>query len=303
MNTYKPPGMSSHDVVRHFKRHLPRPFGKIGHLGTLDPFAEGVLLIATGGAQRMNDLVHEWYPKTYWARGILGVQTPTGDMTVPPAHEDRSKTFRDLGQCSLDFFSARWESFVGEYLQAPPAFSAAKHKGVPLHVWARRGRPVLKEPVKRTVYSLSVERVDFPQVDFVVTVSSGTYIRTLFEDMGKKLGTFGALCQLKRTAIGPLVEQNSLPQKAWPGGEEGPWRFREEDQVHFQLPLPRVFLRPQGALKYGHGQSVGREEVESVSCISKEGPTEGFGWALAPEERLLGLGVWEGFSFRPKVNF
>ena len=85
LNVHKPPGMTSHEVVRHFKRHLPRPFGKIGHLGTLDPFAQGVLLLAMGGGQRLNDLIHQWYPKSYLAEGVLGVQTATGDMTVEPA--------------------------------------------------------------------------------------------------------------------------------------------------------------------------------------------------------------------------
>ena len=81
-NIYKPVGMGSFDVVRHFKRNLPKGYGKIGHFGTLDPFADGVLMIAVAGASRLNDYVHKYMPKTYVAKGKFGVKTPTGDLTV-----------------------------------------------------------------------------------------------------------------------------------------------------------------------------------------------------------------------------
>ena len=158
--------MTSYQVVRHFKQVLPPPFGKIGHLGTLDPFAEGVLLIASGGAQRMNNFIHQWYPKSYLAEGILGVQTPSGDMTEAPSWHDHSQRLEQLSVQSPDFYRQHWKSFSGEYWQTPPAFSACKFKGRPLHVWAREGVAILKDPVKRVIGQMSIIKVDFPRVIF-----------------------------------------------------------------------------------------------------------------------------------------
>ena len=240
INVDKPVGMTSHQVVRYFKQHLPRPLGKIGHLGTLDPFAQGVLLIALGGAQRMNDLIHQWYPKTYRAWGILGVQTPTGDTTVPACWQDSSEHFEQLSKRPLNFFEQQWcQTFSGQYWQVPPIYSAAKHLGRPLHVWAREGVPVLKEPVERDIDELSIVKVDFPRVEFCVTVSSGTYIRTLFEDMAKKIGTYGTLDSLQREGIGPFRLADALPHKGWPQ-DPGDWQWGKEHLIHHQIPLPRV---------------------------------------------------------------
>ena len=119
-NVYKPEGMTSTDVVRHFKYHLPKGFGKIGHFGTLDPFAEGVLLVAIGQAPKFNDYVHEEFPKTYLATGVLGIESPTGDLT---ADEELLKVVDcpDFTEKDLESIIG---SFLGDYSQSPPAFSA-----------------------------------------------------------------------------------------------------------------------------------------------------------------------------------
>lgn len=306
INVNKPAGITSFDVVRHFKRHLPKPYGKIGHLGTLDPFAEGVLLVAVGGAQRINHWLHGQYSKTYRARGVLGVQTMTGDLTVEPHLTDHSQGFKKLKDHSLDFFQDLWGEFVGEYLQTPPQFSASKYKGKPLHQWAREGVAVLKEPVGRKIFSLSVEKIIFPYVDFLVTVSSGTYIRVLFEDMAKRAGTFGALSSLCRMAIGPLSLEHSLPREKWPCKDESTgessWRWTCQHGLPEQFPLPQVELRGQIALRYHNGHQILVQEAPA----SQESEGD-FCWVITSQGELMGLAEKRErkgeFYWVPKVNF
>ena len=168
----------------------------------------------------MNDFIHQWYDKSYQAVGVLGIQTPSGDMTNPVAWRDQSQRFKQLATQPQEFYRERWATLVGEYWQVPPSYSACKFQGRPLHAWAREGVAILKEPVKRVVQQLTIEQVDFPQIKFSATVSSGTYIRTLFEDMAKKLGTCGALRELTRTSIGPFCSETALEPGQWPDVEK-----------------------------------------------------------------------------------
>ena len=299
-NIDKPVGISSHDVVRHFKKHLGTSLlGKIGHLGTLDPFAQGLLLVASGGAQRLNDLIHQWYPKTYLAKGVLGVQTPTGDMTVPPCFKDQSERFAQLQNLPLSSLQQAWDSFCGPYWQAPHRFSASKFQGKPLHYWSRKGIPILKDPVKREIKELVVKKWDFPMVSFLTTVSSGTYIRSLFEDMAKKLHTFGTLTNLQRVAIGPFHISQALPQNQWPHSaslspkdlEENRWA--QKYLLHHQLPLPQVSLNPEETKYYSHGRKLTRPDpMPSGPC-----------WVLDPRGELLGLAQSEKKQLTPQINF
>lgn len=103
-NVFKPARMTSYDVIRHFKRNLPNGFGKIGHFGTLDPFASGVLMIGIGGAARLNDFIHEFMPKTYIATGKLGIDTPTGDYTSEISQTDDTPYLKEEIARFLDLF-------------------------------------------------------------------------------------------------------------------------------------------------------------------------------------------------------
>ena len=306
INVFKPKGMTSYEVIRHFKKNLPRPFGKIGHLGTLDPFAEGVLLIALGGAQRMNDFIHQWYPKTYLAQGILGVQTPSGDMTQTPSGEDHSDTFKELRDRPLSFYQKQWESFNGEYWQVPPVFSACKFQGRTLRDWASQGVAILKDPVKRVIHQMSLIKVDFPKVVFSVTVSRGTYIRTLFEDMAKKLGTYGALEELERVSIGPFCVEKSLRREDWPLDPRD-WKWQGQDQVHCQIPLSQVWLNVFGTQSYRHGRQVNDSMVEKITSGLLGHGDEGTFWVMGHDGEVLGLAFLEHssehFCLSPKVNF
>ena len=215
INVNKPKGIGSSDVVRHFKHNLPSGFGKIGHLGTLDPFAEGVLLVAIAGASRLSNLIHESFAKTYEAEGVLGESYDTGDLTGSLIDEDSEIESR-LIDLDVEALNKVAKSFEGEYFQVPPYYSATKHEGVALYKLARQGNFIKKDPVKRIVSLFEILSIERNNIRFKCEVSSGTYIRVLFEDFAKKLGTFGVLKNLKRTNIGPFSIENCLCQKNWP---------------------------------------------------------------------------------------
>lgn len=217
-NVFKPARAGSFDVVRHFKRQLPLGYGKIGHFGTLDPFACGVLLIGIGGAARLNDLVHKHLPKTYLAIGRLGRETDTGDWQGAITQTDDSRYLAEvIGRFDRAFIEETLrKKFLGTYWQAPHIFSATKFQGKALHKWAREGVEIKKEPVERFVHALEVVRWQYPFLALRVTVSSGTYVRTLFSDAARELGTLGSLIALQRESVGKLKAAEALRPGQWP---------------------------------------------------------------------------------------
>lgn len=195
---YKPVGITSFDVIREFKRYITRTVPdkyKIGHGGTLDPFADGVLLLLLGKAtKRMNEL--QALPKTYRAVAVLGARSDTLDKTgvITPLDHYTIKT--------LDEIKLAAEKFVGEIEQEIPNYSATKINGVPRYKLARAGKEMEKKSKLVTIYALEIERIDAESVTFTATVSSGTYIRQLSYDIFKSLGIESYLESLTRTRIG-----------------------------------------------------------------------------------------------------
>lgn len=293
-NVFKPQDFTSYDIVRHFKYHLPQGFGKIGHLGTLDPFAHGVLPIAVGGAARLNDLFHEYLPKTYIADGILGEETETGDGTVDPSQIDHSSYLKEtISQFEISFIQQELErKFLGEYWQAPHKISAAKFEGKPLHQWAREGVDVKKPEVKRYIYHLKVLDYQFPKLQIEFQVSSGTYIRTLFSDCARYLGTLGRLNRLERSAIGDLRIEDSLRGQDWPNRE-----FSQKDYYgkaispEKLLPFKSFECHEDLKKKLFHGSEVAIDSNDH------------FVWAKNQNNLLCLLEKGEQGLFRPKVNF
>lgn len=272
-NVYKPKDVSSFDVVRHFKYHLPKGFGKIGHFGTLDPFAEGVLLIAIGNATKLTDLVHE-RPKTYLAEGILGVHSNTGDLSGNSEVENVDASH--LEKMDLQDLKEILEAkFKGPYQQVPPQFSATKHEGRSLYEWAREGVFIKKDAVQREIISLEILEYDFPKIVFRAVVSSGTYIRTLFEDMAFELKSVGALKELKREAIGTINCEKSLSKEQWP--ERGVEGDVESLATSFFSLLPYENVQvPEGKLNLILNGA-------DVQCPYEDGQ-----YWLFDEQRLLG---------------
>lgn len=188
----KPAGISSARVVATVKRTLKAR--KVGHAGTLDPDATGVLVCCVNAATRLARFFLAG-AKTYRATLRLGVDTTTQDA----AGEVVARRPVAADAAAVRAASGRFE---GVLEQVPPAYSALKHQGVPLYRLARSGRPVVKPPRRVTVYRLVIERVALPWVDFEVTCSAGTYVRTLCADWGEALGCGGHLAALQRIASG-----------------------------------------------------------------------------------------------------
>ena len=249
LNIYRPSGPSSASVVSLLKKYFPpKSYGKIGHLGTLDPFAEGVLLIALGGATKVANFVHRLLPKSYFARGVLGIKTDTGDLTGKVVQE------KAVIPPPLTLESDLKERFEGTYHQSPPPFSASKYRGRPLYSYARKGKLIQKEAVARTIYHLADFKLDGINFEFNCTVSSGTYIRVLFEDMAKHLGTVGHLTKLIRTQIGPHRVSDSFTKELWPSLKQ---RKLAQMPLDKTLPLDTLQLTEEKAQVYRQGQSMG----------------------------------------------
>jgi tRNA pseudouridine55 synthase len=193
-NIYKPSGPTSYDVVRKFKKYLG--YKKIGHGGTLDPFAEGVLLILVGrkATRQMNKLLK--LDKSYQAELKLGIATETGDPEGQPIEKD------EVQELSRDLLDNAEKKFSGKIEQIPPRYSAKKINGVPAYKLARQGKKVELPPQEIEIHKLNITKKNSDLLELDVTCSSGTYIRKLGEDIAGFLGSIGYLESLKRTRIG-----------------------------------------------------------------------------------------------------
>lgn len=283
----KPEGMGSTDVVRHFKRNLPKPFKKIGHFGTLDPFATGLLIVGINGAQRLSDYLHKDFPKTYRAVGKLGVLSNTGDKTGELTEVEIPKTIKDV---DIQKQEALWiERFSKGYLQSPPAYSAAKHKGKNLYEYARKGIIIEKPKVPREVIDFKIIKWELPFIEFEVTVSSGTYIRVLFEDMAEDLGTSGHLDALRRTQIGPHSVEKAGSLEKWPV---------EPLTVEELYPVKEIVLTDADLeKKYRNGLSLNANDCAQHIDLEESA------WVKTPLGELLGLALRVGNQVKVLFNF
>lgn len=203
INVYKEPGYTSHDVVARLRGILKQK--KIGHTGTLDPEAKGVLPVCLGVGTRLCDLLTE-RDKTYRAVMLLGRETDTQDTTGVILKSDEE------GALALSVQAVREaaEGFVGLYEQVPPMYSALKVDGKKLCDLARAGKVVERKARPVTIYSIEIEEINLPRVTMTVSCSKGTYIRTLCHDIGKALGCGGCMEALTRTMAAGFSIEDSL---------------------------------------------------------------------------------------------
>ena len=201
LNIYKPVGMTSHDVVSVLRRVTK--IKQIGHTGTLDPFAEGVLPICIGKATRLIEYLQD--DKEYLATVQFGAATNTFDL-------DGEKVFTSDKKVSLDDIKEGLKSFEGEILQFPPIFSAIKVKGKKLYEYARKGEEVEIQPRKVVIENIELKNFDeeLQQAQILLKCSKGTYIRSIANDLGKNLGCGGYLIKLIRTQAGKFRVENSV---------------------------------------------------------------------------------------------
>lgn len=199
---YKPNGPTSYDVIRQLKKLVGKD-EKIGHCGTLDPAAEGILLVVFGPTtKKQAELMN--LPKTYRVQIRLGLQTTTGDVQGKIVKE------MPVPQITEEFIQKVLSEFSGEITQVPPMYSAVRYRGRRLYELARKN--VLVERVARRVqiYSIELLKIDLPRLVLRVVCSRGTYIRTLAEDIAQKLNTVGMVEELIREKVGDYDRKKAL---------------------------------------------------------------------------------------------
>jgi len=197
----KAEGMTSHDVVALIRRKLA--IKKVGHCGTLDPIATGLLLLTIGRGTKVQDLLMS-EDKDYAGTLTLGTTTSTQDR------QGEVVDVRPVPQLNENEIRAAFEKFRGDFYQLPPMVSAKKHCGIPLYKLARQGKVVEREPRFVHVYRYTIDRIALPEIDFSVVCSKGFYVRTYVHDIGEVLGCGAHLKSLRRIKSGRFDVANAI---------------------------------------------------------------------------------------------
>ncbi len=274
-------GPTSHDVVDIARRALGER--RIGHTWTLDPMAEGLLLLCVGNATRLQQYLLDW-DKAYTGTILLGTATQTYDREGESM--DPSGPAPDLHEAELAEIA---QSFSGEIQQVPPPYSAKKVGGKKLYELAREGEAILVEPKTVHVHDLELAQREPGVLEFRVRTSSGFYVRSLAHDIGVRLGCGGHLGSLKRVAIGPYSLDSALTQAALESADTpetvvgSPAWVALED---VRLPHLEVMLNPAAVERFLHGGEV-------IVLHGEGGKVEQGGAVVLRdrEGRLLGLGT------------
>lgn len=286
----KPAGPTSHDVVRQARKALGTR--RIGHAGTLDPFATGLLVLGVGRATRLIEYLSP-LDKEYVAVARLGVRTSTLD----PEGEvlSRTEAWRDLPVATIEDVL---NTFQGPRSQMPPRFSAKRVGGERAYARARRGEPTELRPVGILIHAIELLDVSLPMVRFRVRCSTGTYVRVLGEEFGDELGVGAHLTALRRTAIGPFRVDDAVPVEELGAAE----RVRDAwiSPLQALSHLPRVEVSDRIAERLVHGQS---PELGSEVDTGAGDLPEGEPVAVVCGEELVCVGRREGMRLRPSKVF
>ena len=279
----KAPGPTSHDVVERLRRRF-KP-AKLGHCGTLDPFANGVLVLAFNQATRLSSLLGA-STKVYQASLRLGRSTDTGDYTgetteeapVPPLSPGQ------VAQALAEIKGLHWQS--------PPAFSAAKHQGRPLYAYARQGIKVDKPAKPITISEAELVELDQDLIEFKVRCSQGTYIRSLGEDLARSLDTHGHLEKLVRLESAPFTLEEAVDEKLaqdWTP-EELSGAMLKPSQALARCGVPAVSLNEDRVWQLRQGRILKREVLMSGQMA--EGKDRGAFRVLSPQGELVAVLRW-----------
>jgi len=213
LNIHKPVGLTSHDAVDHIRAAAQQK--EVGHTGTLDPMADGVLVLCLGRATRLTPYLQQ-LPKKYRGTIQFGIRTTTQDIEgdvfsqIPAPH------------LTLEQVRAAAQQFIGRIEQVPPMYSAVKIEGKRLYELAREGKEVVRQPRTVTIYTLQIEQFqpgEFPTAQFYLECSAGTYVRTLASDLGDRLGVGAHLKQLTRVAVGHFTLEEAQPLEIFTDAE------------------------------------------------------------------------------------
>ena len=268
--------MTSHDVVARVRRAVKTR--AVGHTGTLDPFATGLLILLTGRATRLARFV-EQQSKTYLATARLGQRTTTDDRTGEPLGPAAPVE----GLAATDVQTAL-EAMTGRQRQRPPAYSAKKVGGERSYRLARKGEVVELAPVEVSLHQVEMVAFAAPMVTFRATVSPGTYIRAIARDLGETLGTGAHLESLRREAIGDIRVEDAIPLAVL--GSDPELQPVERVLSHLQ----RIDLTAEEAVAVGHGRPVRRFEPTATEHVR-----------LVVDSRVVGVARQDGEWLRPVV--
>ena len=264
----KKKGMTSYDVIRKIKFAFKEMDikTKIGHSGTLDPFAEGLLIVLLGKYTRMSDYLMD-LEKTYNGTFIQGVGTDTLDLDGEVI--ETTKTLEP------SVILSNISNFIGEQMQVPPFYSALKHNGKKLYEYARKGENITKPPRKIFVYDLSIKKESSESFSFVTRVSKGTYVRKLIYDYTMSLGVASYLTSLKREKMGEFsLEDARVIEEITPENIEK--NLMTIDDIN--LPYERITLSEREREKLSNGIRIDteREDID-VALLESEGTVFAFG--------------------------
>lgn len=286
----KPPGATSFDVVRRVRRASGEK--RVGHAGTLDPAATGVLIVLLGQATRITEYLMDM-PKTYRGSIRLGVSTTTYDAEGEVVRE------ADAGGITEAALRGALAALVGEIEQVPPAHSAVKVEGERAYHRARRGEAVALKPRPATIYRIDLLRFELPIVEIEVECARGTYIRSLAHDLGEKLGCGAHLASLVRTRIGPFGLEAAADEAALTAAfEDGSWRDLLQPVDCGLTALPAITLEIEDEKDVRHGQAV---DVDGVAAPPDGTEARGY----AEDGSLVGILTFDAASgmWRPRKVF
>jgi tRNA pseudouridine55 synthase len=279
----KPEGPTSHDVVAMARRALRTK--RVGHTGTLDPFASGLLVLCLGSSTRLAEYL-SGLPKSYSATIRLGVATTTDDST------GESISTGDASGVSREALLEALAAQVGEIDQLPPFFSAKKVDGERMYEAARRGEVVERKPSRVTITSIDLIAYDPPMAEIDVECGSGTYIRSIARDVGESLGVGGHLTQLRRTRVGThdVADAVTVEQLADEAAVRRAFRPPSAAVAH----LPSLVLGDAGVAALKHGRA-----VPHAGTVPAGGPIA----LLGAAGELLAIGERIGDDVQPRKVF
>jgi len=261
----KPEGMTSLGVVKEIKRRFH--VRKAGHIGTLDPFATGVLPVAINEGTKVIPFLEE-EPKEYEGVLKLGEETTTDDLTGEVVYK------KSWEHVTSELIQTVFQNFLGRIWQIPSMFSAIKVQGKPLYRLARKGIEIERKEREIEIHDIRVEEIDLPKVRFKVSCSKGTYIRTLGKDVGKKIGCGAHLLSLRRIRSGPFTLERAIPWERLNELSEAeklsPWLISLKEALS---GLPEVIgdERLVKEIRYGKEMQVRDLAPEPLATLGKEG--------------------------------
>ena len=265
LNVYKEQGYTSHDVVAKLRGITKQK--KIGHTGTLDPDATGVLPVCLGKATKLCDIIGDW-DKTYEAVLLLGKETDTEDTSGKILEEKEvTVTEEEIQNIIL--------SFQGTYDQIPPMYSAKKVNGKKLYELARQGIVIERKPCPVTLSSIHIKKIELPYVTFEVTCSKGTYIRSLCRDIGVKAGCGGCMAGLIRTRVSSFRIEEGFTLS-----EVEEMRDRDTLSEHIIpvdkvfLHLPAIFVKEKGEKLLYNGNPIAVDLYEKEPSAERQNANE-----------------------------